>query len=77
MKTAARALLVASMIGAAAAGYFGYRALAPAPEPLRRARVAADVKPAAPAEAPTAEPARRPIPEVRSEEHTSELQSPI
>jgi thiol-disulfide isomerase/thioredoxin len=62
VKTAARVAIAVSMIGAAAAGYFGYRALAPAaPE---SARVLARAPSAPPASAPAAEPARRPIPEV-------------
>lgn len=65
MTTAARALVAASMIGAAAAGYFGYRALAPAPaRPQPAVVAAADERPEASGETPAAEPARRPIPEV-------------
>ncbi len=51
------------MIGAAAAGYFGYRALAPTPERSPPTAVAVDAKQAPPPSA-AAEPVRRPIPEV-------------
>jgi thiol-disulfide isomerase/thioredoxin len=62
VKTAALVAVAVSMIGAAAAGYFGYRALAPAtPE---SARVLAQAPSGPPASESAAEPARRPIPEV-------------
>jgi thiol-disulfide isomerase/thioredoxin len=51
------------MIGAAAAGYYGYRALAPAPEQTGPVAVALDAKQAPPPPV-AADPARRPIPEV-------------
>jgi hypothetical protein len=51
------------MLGAAAAGYFGYRALDPAPERTPPVAVTADAKQAPPPPV-AAEPVRRPIPEV-------------
>jgi thiol-disulfide isomerase/thioredoxin len=64
VKIAARTLVAASMIGAAAAGYFGYRALAPTPGQPTPIPATASAPEATAAAAPEAEPARRPIPEV-------------
>jgi thiol-disulfide isomerase/thioredoxin len=67
VKNAARVLLAASMAGAAAAGYFGYRALAPVPAQPAPIPVAASASAPPTIEAPADEPVRRPIPEVLPE----------
>jgi thiol-disulfide isomerase/thioredoxin len=64
VKTGARVLIAVSMIGAAAAGYFGYRTLDRVSTVSGPIAIVAK-EPAVPAPAaPAAEPVRRPIPEV-------------
>ena len=67
MRTAARVLVAASMIGAAAAGYFGYQAFVPERAPSTRVAAIPSAPPPAAADAAAAAPARTPIPEVLPE----------
>jgi thiol-disulfide isomerase/thioredoxin len=64
VKTAARVLIAASMIGAAAAGYFGYRALGPESTVSGPIAAVAERPSAPPPVARASEPVRPPIPEV-------------